>query len=175
MNDLFQNLPFLVAAWSAIIFLFFAVGLLIQNRRLRKKNAEDWTFIQEEKVRSAERIEDLKTSIYFLESRTKNLTEGAEYNFKRAEEAEEARQRSAESAAREICDMSQRNDLLSAAVESACRDHRQTYARSLLLGRLLSLVYPYFHFIHNDNEKIIKHLARLEQPKKRKSRAKAKA
>lgn len=47
MNELLQDIPFLIAFWAAASLLVLSAALIIYSRRLKKKNAADWEFIQQ--------------------------------------------------------------------------------------------------------------------------------
>lgn len=176
MNKLFNDPAFLVSSWSAIIFLSFAVGLLIQNRRLKKRIAEDWALLQQEQATSAEYAKELRREIKLHLGRIDTLQQSNRHNFESGREALELRQQSAEAAAMKIAELEKETELFEIALR---HNHllgdrlTEVEQRALLLHKILCKVHPVYNTFKNDNSKIEKHLAFLEKPKKRKSRAKA--
>lgn len=184
MQDLQNNIPFLITLNLSAIFLLFFIGQTMRVRRLKKQNAEAGKSFHKRLAQIAEDNSDLQSEVVRLNSSNKNLIQGAEYNFKRAEEAEEARQKSAEAAAREVTKLktdinawkAKRHNLHEAINLYRDEVHHLgmlkdiAETRAANLHQILMKVYKPYHFMHADNEKISKHLQSL-QPK-RKSRAK---
>lgn len=177
MNDFLNNTAALVSSWSAIIFLSFALGLLIQNRRLKKKNAWEKEQHREELFCVIDRrnhgLADAISERDRMARAKEDMKILVDHSLEWAQEAEELRQKSAEAAALEIAQLRKQLDLTQAANDSHIRLLKEAEHRNLVLTRLASRVYRIFRTFKNDNSKIEKHLAFLEKPKKRKSRAKA--
>lgn len=156
-NTLLNNIPFLVAAWTAVIFLFFFIGQTMRVRKLKKrlKESEAGGFRRSIRINDLERIgreyEErrveqvrdecrLRKQLKDLQDDNKRIEHTAEYNFQRAEEAEEARQKSAEAAAAEIMELTQKVEEAGKAAHSSGESYKEIWEDYALaraeIGRL---------------------------------------